>query len=55
MPGFAYFPGATGVLTLDQHKRLHRALEWAQFRGGIPQKLTSKEGHHEPEEDWRPR
>jgi outer membrane PBP1 activator LpoA protein len=55
MPGFAYFPGATGVLTLDQRKRLHRALEWAQFRGGIPQKLTSKEGHHEPEEDWRPR
>jgi len=55
MPGFASFPGATGVLTLDQRKQLHRALEWAQFLEGVPQKLTSREGHHEPEEDWQPR
>jgi hypothetical protein len=55
LPGFASFPGATGVLTLDEHKQLHRALEWAQFREGVPQKLTSREGHHEPEEDWPPR
>lgn len=55
MPGFAAFPGATGVLTLDQHKQLHRALEWAQFRAGLPEKLTSREGQHEPEEDWQPR
>ena len=27
MLGFAYFPGATGVLTLDENKQLHRALE----------------------------
>jgi outer membrane PBP1 activator LpoA protein len=54
-PGFAHFRGATGVLTLDQDKRLHRALEWAQFRNGIPEKLTSKEGHHELQEDWSPR
>jgi outer membrane PBP1 activator LpoA protein len=55
MPGFASFPGATGILTLDQRKQVHRALEWAQFREGIPQKFTSREGHHEPEEDWQPR
>ena len=55
MPGFASFPGATGALTLDQHKQLHRALEWAQFREGTPQKLTPREGQHEPEEDWQPR
>ena len=55
MPGFGYFSGATGVLTLDARKQLHRALEWAQFREGIPQQLTSMEGHHEPEEDWRAR
>ena len=55
MPGFASFPGATGVLTMDQRKQLHRALEWAQFRAGAPEKLTSREGHHEPEEDWEPR
>ncbi len=55
MPGFAHFPGATGVLSLDQQKQLHRALEWAQFRNGIPEKLTSTEGPHESEEDWQPR
>ena len=55
LPGFAAFPGATGVLTLDQRKQLHRALEWAQFRAGLPEKLTSREGHHEPEEDRQPR
>ena len=55
MPGFANFSGATGVLTLDQLKQLHRALEWAQFREGVPQELTSMEGQHEPEEDWKPR
>ncbi|MEA2079384.1 MAG: penicillin-binding protein activator, partial [Pseudomonadota bacterium] len=55
LPGFASVPGATGILTLDAHKQLHRALEWAQFREGAPQKLTSREGHHEPEEDWQPR
>ena len=55
MPGFAHFPGATGVLSLDQQKQLHRALEWAQFRNGIPEKLTSTEGRHESEEDWQPR
>jgi len=55
MPGFAYFPGATGVLTLDQNKRLRRALEWARFENGTPRKLVSREGAHEQENDWRPR
>lgn len=60
MPGFAKYPGATGTLTLDAHKRLHRTLEWAQFRRGIPQKLThsetsvSMEGRHESQKDRGP-
>lgn len=49
MPGFAYFPGATGVLTLDDNKQLHRALEWAQFRKGRPQPILPREGQDEPE------
>ncbi|WP_455235388.1 penicillin-binding protein activator [Thiogranum longum] len=54
-PGFSNFAGATGQLTLDQSKQLHRTLVWAQFENGTPQKLLSKEGHHEPDEDWRER
>ena len=55
LPGFGYFPGATGVLTLDNTRALHRTLEWAQFRRGVPQQLqnrpqtTSMEGQHEPQ------
>ena len=55
LPGFGYFPGATGVLTLDHTRTLHRTLEWAQFRRGIPRQLkdqpqtTSMEGQHEPQ------
>ena len=55
MPGFAYFPGATGVLTLDENKQLHRALEWAQFRKGQPQQILPREGQNEPESNGRPR
>jgi len=55
MPGFAYFPGATGVLTLDENKQLHRALEWAQFRKGRPQPILPREGQNEPESNGRPR
>ena len=55
MPGFDSFPGATGILTLDQQKQLHRALEWAQFHEGAPRKITSTEGHHEQEQNWPPR
>jgi len=55
MPGFDSFPGATGILTLDHQKQLHRALEWAQFHEGAPRKITSTEGHHEQEENWPPR
>jgi hypothetical protein len=54
LPGFAQFPGATGILSLDNDRQLHRTLEWARFSGGVPQKiqespLTSTEGQHEPE------
>jgi len=48
MPGFASFPGATGILTLDEQKRLHRTLEWAQFSRGVP---VSMEGRHESQTD----
>jgi outer membrane PBP1 activator LpoA protein len=46
MPGFAYFPGATGILTLDENKQLHRTLEWAQFRKGRPQQILPREGQY---------
>jgi len=55
MPGFAYFPGATGILTLDENKQLHRTLEWAQFRKGRPQQILPREGQYEPESNGRPR
>jgi len=55
MPGFAYFSGATGVLTLDQNKQIHRALEWAQFRKGRPQPILPREGQNEPESNGRSR
>jgi outer membrane PBP1 activator LpoA protein len=55
MPGFAYFPGATGILTLDENKQLHRTLEWAQFRKGRPQQILPREGQYEPESNRRPR
>jgi len=55
MPGFAYFSGATGILTLDQNKQLHRALEWAQFRKGRPQPILPREGQNEPESNGRSR
>ena len=60
MPGFASFPGATGNLTLDEHKRLHRALEWARFRRGVPEPLAqqtpilSTEGQHDTTGDGKP-
>jgi outer membrane PBP1 activator LpoA protein len=44
LPGFAHFPGATGVLTLGNNKQLHRTLEWARFNHGIPELLMSTEG-----------
>jgi len=61
MPGFANYPGATGILTLDEQKRLHRTLEWAQFRRGVPHNLArsdepvSMEGRHESQNDRKPR
>jgi outer membrane PBP1 activator LpoA protein len=57
LPGFARFPGATGVLTLGDNKQLHRTLEWAKFRRGVPELLMSTEGQEnattEPQGGWR--
>jgi len=58
LPGFAHFPGATGTLSMDEHRQLHRTLEWARFSGGTPQRVkespsVSMEGQHEQEGDWR--
>ncbi|MGH8495339.1 MAG: penicillin-binding protein activator [Gammaproteobacteria bacterium] len=36
-------PGLTGVLSMDERGRIHRDLEWAQFRGGKPQELATVE------------
>ncbi len=55
MPGFAYFSGATGILTLDQNKQLHRTLVWAQFRKGRPQPILPREGQNEPQSNGRSR
>ena len=33
---FARFPGETGNLYLDEQKRVHRELVWAQFKRGLP-------------------
>ncbi|CAN5279551.1 penicillin-binding protein activator [soil metagenome] len=33
-------PGSTGVLSMDERGRVHRDLEWAQFRNGRPQELA---------------
>jgi len=56
LPGFARFPGASGILSLDADKQLHRTLEWARFERGLPEKvrdpqITSMEGQHESESD----
>ena len=57
LPGFARFPGATGVLTLGDNKQLHRTLEWAKFNRGVPELLMSTEGQDdsaiEPQGDRR--
>jgi outer membrane PBP1 activator LpoA protein len=58
LPGFSRFPGATGALSLDDGRRLHRTLEWARFSGGVPEKIPapvnmSMEGQHEQESDRR--
>jgi hypothetical protein len=61
LPGFGAFPGATGVLSLDHDDTLHRALEWAQFRDGLPHRLAdgsqplSMEGQNEPQGHGGPR
>jgi outer membrane PBP1 activator LpoA protein len=35
-PGPGSFSGATGNLTMDAEKQLHRSLKWARFNKGIP-------------------
>ena len=55
MPGFASFPGATGILTLDDNRQLHRKLVWAQFNKGQPRPIMSMEGHYESKAIGGPR
>lgn len=38
-PGAAEFRGATGLLSMDEHRRLHRRLECAEFQEGEPSNL----------------
>ncbi len=38
--GFGFYSGATGVLTMDSGRKLHRELVWAQFRRGTPRALS---------------
>lgn len=38
--GFGFYSGATGVLSMDAERRLHRDLVWAQFRSGVPQPVN---------------
>lgn len=59
LPGFAQFPGATGVLSLDDDRQLHRALEWARFNRGVPERIQdnphmSMEGQHDDPQSDRP-
>ncbi|MDT8388223.1 MAG: penicillin-binding protein activator [Thiogranum sp.] len=58
-PGLAHFPGATGLISIDSARQLHRSLEWAQIRNGKPHKLVSTpetlsmEGQNESAQDTR--
>jgi outer membrane PBP1 activator LpoA protein len=38
---FARHPGVTGDLYLDRERRVHRDLQWAEFRNGVPAALPA--------------
>lgn len=38
---FARHPGVTGDLYLDRERRVHRGLQWAEFRKGVPTDLPA--------------
>lgn len=38
---FARHPGVTGDLYLDRERRVHRDLQWAEFRNGVPTVLPA--------------
>ncbi len=38
--GFGFYSGATGILTMDGQRKLHRELVWARFRRGRPEPLS---------------
>lgn len=48
---FARHPGVTGDLYLDPQRRVHRDLQWAQFRNGRPEPLPPTAPVMEPSED----
>ncbi len=39
LPATLTHHGESGILQLDEQRRLHRQVRWAQFRGGLPQPL----------------
>lgn len=39
---FAGHPGVTGDLYLDRERRVHRDLQWAEFRNGVPVDLPAQ-------------
>ena len=39
---FSRYNGVTGNLYLDESRRVHRELNWARFRKGIPQQIKQK-------------
>jgi len=39
-PAAPLFPGKTGLLSLNDHNRLHRELRWAKFHRGVAEPIT---------------
>jgi hypothetical protein len=50
-PG-ATHPGLTGVLSLDAQRHLHRKLDWAVIRAGVPQRIPDTPGIGITAEPW---
>lgn len=50
-PG-ATHPGLTGVLSLDAQRHLHREIDWAVVRDGVPQRLPGGSGGGIAAEPW---
>lgn len=53
MRGGFGFPGATGLLTLEDDGRISRGLQWARFGGGEPRLLSDNPSGLPAESDFR--